>query len=288
MPTNYIKLIESLRHKQALSVRELCGNQVSHSSYSRFIHKGQALSADKLIYLLKQLELNGREILQFDQINSTSYDDYISMDEAIQSNDLKVMERVAAEFNRQSSLSYDYFALMAIQIRLQMGEIVEAQQIQKIKEHIFQVQHWGYKEIQLYTLILHQNRSSVILSEINKVYSRAANTLYLEKNLDLIRLLDTAHYEFLKRSDTRYAKDIIEKMASLMVNQTHLPVQAFYAINRSLHAAVFSRREADYAQISRLYKNFQIFDMAFLARRLRSRYEELQPIHGLSKLKWEG
>lgn len=287
MPINYKNLIESLRHKQAISVRELCGTQVSHSSYSRFIHKNQALSANKLIYLLKQLELNRREILQFDQPISSTYEEYIRLDDAIQSKDLKEMERVAAEFDRQSSLSYDYFALMAIQIRLQMGEIVEGQQIQKIKEHIFQIQDWGYKEIQLYTLILYQNRSSVILSVINKLYSQAANPLYLEKNFDLIQLLDTAHYEFLKRSDTRYAKDIIKKMTSLMINQTPLPVHAFYAINRSLNVVVFQARAEDYARILRLYRNYQGFEMAFLARRLRSRYEELATIHGLKKLKWE-
>lgn len=280
-------MIESLRVQQGLSVRELCGNKLSHSSYSRFIHKDQALSADKLIYLLKRLELNEFELLQVGKIISSSYDEYMSMEEKIQINDLAVMERVATEFARQSSLKYDYFALKAIQIRLQMGETFADQQIQKIKEHIFQVQRWGYKEIQLYTLVLQHNRSSVILASINKVYSYAANPLYLEKNLDLIRLLDTAHYEFMKRSDTRYAKDTIEKLESLMVNQTILQVHAFYAITSSLNAAVFHGREKDYARIIRLYNNYQRFDMTFFARRLRRRYDELQPIHNLSKLKWE-
>ena len=47
MRKNHKEIIESLRKKKALSMQEICGDCISHSSYSRFVKNGQTLAIDK-------------------------------------------------------------------------------------------------------------------------------------------------------------------------------------------------------------------------------------------------
>lgn len=286
MPIDYKYLVESLRLKRGLSVKQLCGDYISHSTYSRFINKGQALSVDKFLYLLSHLDINEHELSMFDYVKSTESEDVLRMAKVIQRQDLEEMKQQAASFDRQSTLRYDHYGMMAIQIRLKMGGTDEAQQLQNIKDYIFQIQEWSSKEIQLYTLILYQHRSSVIMSFVNRIYQEAANPIYLEQNMVLIYLLDVAYYEFIKRSQKHYAKDISDKLAALLLIESYETLQAFYAINRALHAVVFWGKEDDYTRVLRLYKRFNDIKMDFLALRLRHRYDELQVIHNLAKLNW--
>ena len=72
MKTSHKDLIETLRKKKALSMQDICGDYVSHSSYSRFVNKGQTLAIDKLLYILRRMDLSFREAGLFDHNIQTS------------------------------------------------------------------------------------------------------------------------------------------------------------------------------------------------------------------------
>lgn len=61
MRKSHKEIIESLRKKKALSMQKICGDYISHSSYSRFMKNSQTLAIDKLVYILSRMDLSFKE-----------------------------------------------------------------------------------------------------------------------------------------------------------------------------------------------------------------------------------
>lgn len=103
----YKDIIEDLRKKNGLSMQEICGEYIAHSSYSRFINKRQTLSAEKLIYILSQMDLSFREVGLFDQVIQTTNADKIVMAQVIHSGDATLMKQTIDLFASKSKREYD-------------------------------------------------------------------------------------------------------------------------------------------------------------------------------------
>lgn len=281
------ELIESLRKKKALSMQVICGDYVSHSSYSRFVKQGQTLAIDKLLYILRQMDLSFREAGLFDHNIQRTNEDTLLMMDAMTSNDVAHMKEIADLFASKAKRTYDIYGMMAIQVRLKMGGETAAKQEQDLKDYLFKVQNWDFKEMYLFTFILDRIDSSAILYYLNRTLRRAADPYFLERNLNLIILTDEAHFEFLKRKELSHAQNVIEQFEKLVVNRTFHSVQGYFTISQALHNAVKEKRPEDLQKIARLYHNLMFIEASFFAKRLRSRYEELQAIYQLDDLVWE-
>ena len=278
------ELIESLRKKKALSMQVICGDYVSHSSYSRFVKQGQTLAIDKLLYILRQMDLSFREAGLFDHNIQRTNEDTLLMMDAMTSNDVAHMKEIADLFASKAKRTYDIYGMMAIQVRLKMGGETAAKQEQDLKDYLFKVQNWDFKEMYLFTFILDRMESSVILYYLNRTFRRAADPYFLERNLNLIILTDEAHFELLKRKELSHAQNVIEQFEKLVVNRTFHSVQGYFTISQALHNAVKEKRPEDLQKIARLYHNLMFIEASFFAKRLRSRYEELQAIYQLDDL----
>lgn len=287
MTMSHKELIESLRKKKALSMQVICGDYVSHSSYSRFVKQGQTLAIDKLLYILRQMDLSFREAGLFDHNIQRTNEDTLLMMDAMTSNDVAHMKEIADLFASKAKRTYDIYGMMAIQVRLKMGGETAAKQEQDLKDYLFKVQNWDFKEMYLFTFILDRMESSVILYYLNRTFRRAADPYFLERNLNLIILTDEAHFELLKRKELSHAQNVIEQFEKLVVNRTFHSVQGYFTISQALHNAVKEKRPEDLQKIARLYHNLMFIEASFFAKRLRSRYEELQAIYQLDDLVWE-
>lgn len=287
MTMSHKELIESLRKKKALSMQVICGDYVSHSSYSRFVKQGQTLAIDKLLYILRQMDLSFREAGLFDHNIQRTNEDTLLMMDAMTSNDVAHMKEIADLFASKAKRTYDIYGMMAIQVRLKMGGETAAKQEQDLKDYLFKVQNWDFKEMYLFTFILDRMESSVILYYLNRTFRRAADPYFLERNLNLIILTDEAHFELLKRKELSHAQNVIEQFEKLVVNRTFHSVQGYFTISQALHNAVKEKRPEDLQKIARLYHNLMFIEASFFAKRLRSRYEEVQAIYQLDDLIWE-
>lgn len=287
MTMSHKELIESLRKKKALSMQVICGDYVSHSSYSRFVKQGQTLAIDKLLYILRQMDLSFREAGLFDHNIQRTNEDTLLMMDAMTSNDVAHMKEIADLFASKAKRTYDIYGMMAIQVRLKMGGETAAKQEQDLKDYLFKVKNWDFKEMYLFTFILDRMESSVILYYLNRTFRRAADPYFLERNLNLIILTDEAHFELLKRKELSHAQNVIEQFEKLVVNRTFHSVQGYFTISQALHNAVKEKRPEDLQKIARLYHNLMFIEASFFAKRLRSRYEELQAIYQLDDLVWE-
>lgn len=272
MTLSHKELIESLRKKKALSMQEICGDYISHSSYSRFIKKGQTLAIDKLLYILRQMDLSFREAGLFDHNIQRTKEDTLLMAEAMTSNDVTQMKETADLFTSKAKRTYDIYGMMAIQVRLKMGGDTAAKQEQELKDYLFKVQNWDFKEMYRFTFIMDRIDSSAILYYFNRTLRRAADPYFLERNLNLIILTDEAHFEFLKRKESIHAQKIIEQFEKLVVNRTFHSVQGYFTISQALHNALKENRPEDFQKIARLYHNFTVIEASFFAKRLKSRY----------------
>lgn len=287
MTMSHKELIESLRKKKALSMQVICGDYVSHSSYSRFVKQGQTLAIDKLLYILRQMDLSFREAGLFDHNIQRTNEDTLLMMDAMTSNDVAHMKEIADLFASKAKRTYDIYGMMAIQVRLKMGGETAAKQEQDLKDYLFKVQNWDFKEMYLFTFILDRMESSVILYYLNRTFRRAADPYFLERNLNLIILTDEAHFELLKRKELSHAQNVIEQFEKLVVNRTFHSVQGYFTISQALHNVVKEKRPEDLQKIARLYHNLMFIEASFFAKRLRSRYEEVQAIYQLDDLIWE-
>ncbi len=287
MTMSHKELIESLRKKKALSMQVICGDYVSHSSYSRFVKQGQTLAIDKLLYILRQMDLSFREAGLFDHNIQRTNEDTLLMMDAMTSNDVAHMKEIADLFASKAKRTYDIYGMMAIQVRLKMGGETAAKQEQDLKDYLFKVQNWDFKEMYLFTFILDRMESSVILYYLNRTFRRAADPYFLERNLNLIILTDEAHFELLKRKELSHAQNVIEQFEKLVVNRTFHSVQGYFTISQALHNAVKEKRPEDLQKIALLYHNLMFIEPSFFAKRLRSRYEEVQAIYQLDDLIWE-
>lgn len=287
MTASHKELIEQLRKKKALTMQEICGDYISHSSYSRFIKKDQSMAIDKLLYILRQMDLSFREAGLFDHNIQRSNADAVMMAEVMASNDLPLMEETAQLFASKAKRTYDIYGMMAIQVRLKMsGEIADKQE-RKLKEYLFNVNNWDFKEMFLFTFIIDRVESSIILNRVNRTYQQGADPYFLERNLNLIILTDEAHFEFLKRKETRNAQKMIDQFEALVVNRTFQSVQGYFTISQALHNVLKHHRPEDFQKITRLYHNFTTIDAIFFANRIKTRYLELQPLYQLPELNWQ-
>jgi len=286
MTANFSTLVEEFRQKKGLTMQEICGDVISHSSYSRFINKNQALSADKLLYIIDQMDLSFREVGMFDQIIHLTNADKVRMAKTIDSGDSRAMAQLADDFTKKSQREYDTYGMMSIRLKLKMGDKVAQQQTEKLRKYLFQVDHWDYKEMYLFTLIINQMPTSLIQMVVKHTYSRAAAPLYLERNLNLTILLDEAHFEFLKRREFGQAQETLEQLTGLVVNKTFQTVVAFHAISQTLHQSVMKTEPEIINKILRLYRNFLDVQSDYLAIRIKTRYEELKNIYDLPEIAW--
>lgn len=284
--TSHRELIERLRQKKALTMQEVCGDYVSHSSYSRFIKGDQALSIDKLLYILGRMDLSFREAGLFDHNIQQSNEDRILMEEAMISQDAQLLGETADLFTEKAKRSYDSYGMMAIRLRLAMSNEVGAKQEKELLDYLFSVNNWDYKEMYLFTFVIDRMESSVILHHVNRTYQRRANEFYLERNLNLIIFLEEAHFEFLKRKESENAQKVLEMFEGLIVNRNFNNVQGHYVISSALHQVLLKHRPEYFEKIERLYHNFSVINGAFYTKRLQSRYLELQPIYQLPELNW--
>ena len=287
MTMSHKELIESLRKKKALSMQVICGDYVSHSSYSRFVKQGQTLAIDKLLYILRQMDLSFREAGLFDHNIQRTNEDTLLMVDAMTSDDVAHMKEIADLFASKAKRTYDIYGMMAIQVRLKMGGDTAAKQEQELKDYLFKVQNWDFKEMYLFTFIMDRIDSSAILYYLKRTLRRAADPYFLERNLNLIILTDEAHFELLKRKELGHAQNVIEQFEKLVVNRTFHSVQGYFTISQALHNAVKEKRPEDFQKIARLYHNLMFIEASFSAKRLRSRYEEVQAIYQLDDLIWE-
>lgn len=287
MTMSHKELIEGLRKKKALSMQAICGDYISHSSYSRFVKQGQTLAIDKLLYILRQMDLSFREAGLFDHNIQRTNEDTVLMAEAMTSNDVTHMKETADLFASKAKRTYDIYGMMAIQVRLKMGGETAAKQEQELKDYLFNVQNWHFKEMYLFTFIMDRMDSSVILYYLNSTFQRAADPYFLERNLNLIILTDEAHFEFLKRKEFVHAQKVIDQFESLVVNRTFHSVQGYFTISHALHNAVKEDRSENFQKIARLYHNFMFVEATFFANRLESRYRELQDVYQLPDMIWE-
>lgn len=287
MSTSHKDLIENLRKKKALSMQDICGDYISHSSYSRFINKGQTLAIDKLLYILWQMDLSFREAGLFDDNIQTSNEDKVLMEEVLAKNDIKLMGETAELFASKAKRTYDIYGMLAIQLRLRMGGETADKQEKELKDYLFNVQNWDFKEMYLFTFIMDRMESAVILHHVNRTYQRAAEPYLLERNLNLIILIGEAHFEFLKRKETNHAQQMLEQFETLTINRTFQSVQGHLAISQALHNVLKEHRLEDFQKIERLYHNFTVIEASFFANRLESRYQELQRIYQLPDINWQ-
>lgn len=284
--TSHKELIESLRKKKGLSMQEICGDYVSHSSYSRFIKTGQALSIDKLLYILNRMDLSFREAGLFDHNIQQSNSDRVLMEEALMSDDADLMRETAELFDQKATRTYDSYGMMAIRLRLKKGNDLAIKQEKELLDYLFKVNNWDYKEMFLFTFIMDRMDSTVILHHINRTYQRRAAPLYLERNLNLIILLDEAHFEFLKRREADNAQKMLELFKELIVNRNFNNVQGHYVVSNTLHQLLQHNRPQDYQKLQKLYHNFSVIQATFYTKHLQSRYLTLQPIYQLPDLDW--
>lgn len=287
MSASHKELIESLRKKKALSMQEICGDYISPSSYSRYIKKGQSLSIDKLLYILRQMDLSFREASLFDRNIQRSNEDKLLMAEVMTSNDVTLMAETVDLFMSKAQRTYDIYGMMAIQLRLKMGGEIARKQEEELKDYLFNVNNWDFKEMYLFTFILDRMDSLVILHHINRAYQRAAEPYFLERNLNLIILIDEAHFEFLKRKETSNAQKLINQFEILVVNRTFPSVQGYFVIAQALHNLLKDHRPEDFQKITRLYHNFTVVEAPLFSKRIQSRYQDLQVLYQLPDLDWQ-
>lgn len=287
MSASHKELIESLRKKKALSMQEICGDYISPSSYSRYIKKGQSLSIDKLLYILRQMDLSFREASLFDRNIQRSNEDKLLMAEVMTSNDVTLMAETVDLFMSKAQRTYDIYGMMAIQLRLKMGGEIARKQEEELKDYLFNVNNWDFKEMYLFTFILDRMDSLVILHHINRAYQRAAEPYFLERNLNLIILIDEAHFEFLKRKETSNAQKLINQFEILVVNRTFPSVQGYFVIAQGLHNLLKDHRPEDFQKITRLYHNFTVVEAPLFSKRIQSRYQDLQVLYQLPDLDWQ-
>lgn len=286
MLKDYRSLIEEYRKKNGLSMQEICGDYISHSSYSRFIKKNQTLSADKLIYMIDRLDLNFREVGLFDQVIFLTNDDKVRMARVLDSGDLQAMADLADEFSSVSKREYDTHGMMAIRIRLKIGGEIASQQVKKLYDYLSKVEQWDYKEMYLFTFIIDKVESSIIQMVVKRVYNRAADSLYLERNLNLTILLDEAHFEFLRRGEFEQAQQVLQQLSDLVINKSFQTVFGLYSISQALHQNLVQTNPENFNKIGRLYRNLIKVQSDFLAIRLKNRYDELKTIHDLTEIEW--
>lgn len=287
MRKSHKEIIESLRKKKALSMQEICGDYISHSSYSRFVKNGQTLAIDKLVYILSRMDLSFKEAALFDLSTNRSATDPLLMAEAMTSDDTAFIKQTADFFDSKAKGIYDLYGMMAIQLRLKMGGETAAKQEQALKDYLFRVRNWDFKEMYLFTFIIDRMESSVILRHVQRSYQRAAGDYYLERNLNLIILTEEAHFEFLRRKEPNNAQKMLDQFESLAVNRIFNSVQGHLAISQALHNVLKENRPEDFQKIERLYHNFTVIEAQTFAKRLQSRYQTLQSVYQLPELVWQ-
>lgn len=280
-------VVEELRKRKGFSMSEICGDYVSHSSYSRFINHQQLMSIDKLMYILKQMDLSFREATLFDHVIQAANEDWLLMERLLKEGELAEMAATVELFEAASYREYDAYGMMAIQIRLKMGGEVADKQIASLKKYLFQVHNWTYKEMYLFTFILDKVSTQIILLRVRRAFQRAADPYYLERNLNLIILLEAAHLELLKRQELTAAQETFDKLDQLYVNKAYVGQQAFRAINRLIHELVTDEKPDTLTRLEALYHNFLLCEADFLALRLKSRYTALQAVYQLPDLTLE-
>lgn len=287
MTASHKELIERLRKKKALTMQEICGDYISHSSYSRFIKKDQSMAIDKLLYILRQMDLSFREAGLFDHNIQRSNADAVLMGDVMSSNDLSLMEETVKLFASKAKRTYDIYGMMAIQVRLKMGGDIAEKQERELKEYLFSVNNWDFKEMFLFTFIIDRVESSIILHHVERTFKQGANPYLLERNLNLIILTDEAHFEFLKRKETKHSQKLINQFEALVVNRTFQSVQGYFTISQALHNVLKQHRPEDFQKIMRLYHNFMTIGAIFFANRIKTRYLELQTLYQLPELDWQ-
>lgn len=282
----YIEVIEDLRKKKMLSMQAICGDLISHASYSRFKNKSQVLSINKMLYIMHQLDLSFREATLFNLDAQTVNEEKILLSDVLQVGDIEEMSRVAKYFDSKVKEDYDAYALLSIQLRLEIGGEIERKQISDLKHYLFSIDNWSHREMYLFSFILYQSESIVIETTINRLFEKAAPPFYLEINLNLIILIGAAHLEILNRQELRSAEELMRKLEALAVHKKFYTVQAFVSINRVLHTYAIKKQTEDYRKICRIYRNFKSFDLTFLAHRLEKHYIKLETVYDLPTINW--
>lgn len=268
-------------------MQAICGDFISHASYSRFKNKSQVLSINKMLYIMHQLDLSFREGTLFNLDAQTVNEDKILMSDVLQIGDVEEMSRVATYFDSKVIEEYDAYALLSIQLRLKIGGEIEQKQINDLKHYLFSIDNWSHREMYLFSFILYQSESVVIEATINRLYEKAAPPFYLERNLNLIILIGAAHLEILNRQEFRTAEALIRKLEALAVHKKFHTVQAFVSINRILHSFAIKKQTEDYQKICRIHRNFKNYDLNYLAQRLERHYIKLQKVYNLPLINWK-
>lgn len=96
------ELIEKIRNEKNITVKALIGNQISKSTYSRFVNNKTMISADSLLYLLNQLHITlGLFLLLYTDFFELKYD-YVILKHCLESKSISGLTEMLDKWSQKN------------------------------------------------------------------------------------------------------------------------------------------------------------------------------------------
>lgn len=282
-----IDKIESFRQKRRMSMQELVGSQISHSTYSRFISGKSRLAADTFIYLLENLNLSFQELSSFDhevhQVNNYK----LQVQQAIQQENIEKMEDLKTQITPLSKFQYDSYHLLIIRLDIQIDRLLKTETDHGVVDHLNNVNNWTFKELYLFQLYTDYFDSQVIRTFVKQQIRNHPNKSDLERNINLILFLHRTSITFLERREIKYAKRTIDALRAYIPELGFTTMRFCYVMDLALLNLALDQSPSNLNKIRRLYRTSLEMDCPFLANELAKYYRELEDIYQLPPLDFE-
>lgn len=117
-------IIEQVRKNKGLTIKEVCGEQISRSVYNRFVNNKADTSTSNLTYLLRQLNLEYDELKNYNYPNETNQLQQISLTirQAFERKDIDSLKRIRLMCLRDTGINKNKFKHLSNICELIIGE----------------------------------------------------------------------------------------------------------------------------------------------------------------------
>ena len=148
-------IIEQVRKNKGLTIKEVCGEQISRSVYNRFVNNKADTSTSNLTYLLRQLNLEYDELKNYNYPNETNQLQQISLmiRQAFERKDIDSLKRIRLMCLRDTGINKNKFKHLSNICELIIGRLTnENVDVQKMEafNYLMAVQSWTHYELVLF------------------------------------------------------------------------------------------------------------------------------------------
>lgn len=280
--------VEKIRYEKNIPVKELIGDRMSKSTYSRFINNKTFLGTDSYLFLIDQLHMTFAMFLQlYTDFFELKYD-YTILNHCLELKQVyrlsNLLKKWQLKMGRLSKAEELFLKTVEITLMDLQDETIEGSQIEELNQTYKQFSYWTDYNLKSLKSTMHLLDTEKVIQYTKQIITAIDD---IEGNLvheEVFYVLGRVFTRCLSEGLTSEARTVYESLRRMYISQYDLGKQGYSIFYEGLANIIFLGIHENVRMINDAIEFFKLLDMDYRVKDFSSIYKELSQHYELPEL----